>query len=389
MSLQPGLRGCIITQKGGEGVEKTEEKKVEYIELIYDLIFVYLIGRSSSLLDRLEGGFVSAETFVNFVLSSLIFLQIWNYSTLYINRYGKNSLSDKLMMLSNMFLMYVMGANTIHGWNANYFAYMGAWCLALMNLALQYLLKLRDPEFASCGTHIRQNVVFLLVQTGLIAASMVYYGFTGTALGQWAVLMGFLAVPGLVKNPANFAHLTERVMLYVVFTFGEMIIIVAEYFADGLSFETVYFAMTSFLIVAGLFFSYGYIYDRCIDRSGERSGYLYLLLHVFIILSLALVTASLEFMREPEVDSLKKTVMMVASILVYFLGLALTERWSYKQYKVKGQFLFILAMEFALYAVLGVMFVGSGYALTLLTVGFVYVQLGTLLLSGRITKQRE
>ena len=27
-----------------------DEKKVEYIELIYDLIFVYLIGRTNSLL---------------------------------------------------------------------------------------------------------------------------------------------------------------------------------------------------------------------------------------------------------------------------------------------------------------------------------------------------
>lgn len=27
-----------------------EEKKVEYLELIYDLIFVYLIGRNNSLL---------------------------------------------------------------------------------------------------------------------------------------------------------------------------------------------------------------------------------------------------------------------------------------------------------------------------------------------------
>lgn len=31
---------------------KKEEKKVEYIELIYDLIFVYIIGRNNSLLHR-------------------------------------------------------------------------------------------------------------------------------------------------------------------------------------------------------------------------------------------------------------------------------------------------------------------------------------------------
>ena len=34
------------------------EKKVEYLELIYDLIFVYLIGRNNSLLQSVHNGFV-------------------------------------------------------------------------------------------------------------------------------------------------------------------------------------------------------------------------------------------------------------------------------------------------------------------------------------------
>ena len=38
---------------------KKEEKKVEYIELIYDLIFVYIIGRNNSLISSVEHGFIS------------------------------------------------------------------------------------------------------------------------------------------------------------------------------------------------------------------------------------------------------------------------------------------------------------------------------------------
>ena len=37
---------------------KSDEKKVEYIELIYDLIFVYVIGRNNLLLHDFAGGFV-------------------------------------------------------------------------------------------------------------------------------------------------------------------------------------------------------------------------------------------------------------------------------------------------------------------------------------------
>ena len=35
-----------------------DEKKVEYIELIYDLIFVYLIGKNAALLSSVEAGFI-------------------------------------------------------------------------------------------------------------------------------------------------------------------------------------------------------------------------------------------------------------------------------------------------------------------------------------------
>ena len=48
----------------GDPLQK-EEKKVEYLELIYDLIFVYIIGRNNSLLHHVENGFVSGTTFWN------------------------------------------------------------------------------------------------------------------------------------------------------------------------------------------------------------------------------------------------------------------------------------------------------------------------------------
>jgi len=42
-----------------------EEKKVEYLELIYDLIFVYIIGRNNSLLHLTENGTISFSAFMS------------------------------------------------------------------------------------------------------------------------------------------------------------------------------------------------------------------------------------------------------------------------------------------------------------------------------------
>ncbi|MCQ2564104.1 MAG: low temperature requirement protein A [Mogibacterium sp.] len=37
---------------------KNEEKKVDYLELIYDLVFVYMVSRNNALLSTFENGFV-------------------------------------------------------------------------------------------------------------------------------------------------------------------------------------------------------------------------------------------------------------------------------------------------------------------------------------------
>ena len=58
--------------------QKSEEKKVEYVELVYDLIFVYIIGRNNLILHNTEGGFVSVTTFLAYVLSSL-FRASWSH----------------------------------------------------------------------------------------------------------------------------------------------------------------------------------------------------------------------------------------------------------------------------------------------------------------------
>ena len=82
------------------------EKKVEYIELVYDLIFVYLVGRNNSLLHAIENGFFSANTYLTYIVATLVILQVWYFSTLFINRYGTNGVADHVFLFINMSLLY-------------------------------------------------------------------------------------------------------------------------------------------------------------------------------------------------------------------------------------------------------------------------------------------
>ena len=93
-----------------------EEKKVEYLELIYDLIFVYIVGRNNSLIQAVGNGFVPAWTFIAYILCTLAVIQIWNYSTFYINMFGRNSVRDHIFLFVNMYLLYYIGEGTHLHW---------------------------------------------------------------------------------------------------------------------------------------------------------------------------------------------------------------------------------------------------------------------------------
>lgn len=314
---------------------KKEEKKVEYIELIYDLIFVYIIGRNNSLISSVEHGFVSWSVYLTYFLTTLIALHIWYLTTVFINRYGSKSVAEYIGIFINMYLLYYMADGTRVAWHEYYTNYTVAWGLILINLAVQYFIKLKQTEklMPWKTAHMRYSIVTLLIEAFIVLGSIPLYHLTGIALSPLALVFGLAAV--FFRKDLNrlmsvdFAHMTERVMLYVVFTFGEMIISITGYFQGGFTFRSVYFSLMAFLVVAGLFLIYGYFYDHIIDREQETSGSGYMLLHIFLITALNNIAVALEFMREPEVDDLLKNVFLVASFVVYYIFLFSLEKYAY------------------------------------------------------------
>ena len=119
------------------------EKKVEYIELIYDLIFVYLVGRNNALLHTIENGFFTAPTYAPYIVATLVILQVWYFSSLFINRYGTNGRLEHIGIFINMYLLYYMAQGTRVDWQGYYTRYNVAWGLIVLNLAGMYLYRRR------------------------------------------------------------------------------------------------------------------------------------------------------------------------------------------------------------------------------------------------------
>lgn len=365
------------------------DKKVEYIELIYDLIFVYLIGRNNSLLHHVENGFFGIGTLLTYLISTLVILQVWYFSTLFINRYGNKSAADYICLFINMYLLYYLGEGTRTDWAQHYALYNIAWGLIMLNIAFQYWRVLRSCRGSAVWavSHLKHHMVFLLIQAAIVFAAIPVYLCTGFPLSWLSLVFGFVAAMLMSRVdmlvPVNAEHLTERIMLFVVFTFGEMIVTLAVYFVNGFSVNTVYFSLMAFLIVAGLFLSYGYFYDNIIDRERENIESGYMLLHIVLIVALNNITVALEFMREPEVSMVAKNVFIVVSFLLYYLFLMIIGHYSRDDCKLTGRFIIRLVCVSALFVIAMAVFYRNSWLSIAASALYIYSMFGAIVYQNK------
>ena len=367
-----------------------EEKKVEYLELIYDLVFVYMAGRNNALLGHFEGGFVSPDAFFAYILCTLAIIQIWNFTTFYINMFGRNGARDHVFLLITMYLMYFVGESTRADWHTYKTQYMIAWGLILVNIGMQYVIELRNHKADVWNRDlIKRMAMTIFIEAILVLAASVVKPALAAPLAFAAVIIGMVLTAIGRKTAAaslvDFSHLTERAMLYVVFTFGEMIVVISSYFAGNGSFDlsVIYFSLMAFLIVVGLFLSYEVIYDKLLDREKEDNGLLYMLIHIFIIFGLNNITASLEFMREDEVAVRPKMIFLVASIVVYYAFLFCTGKYAKKKCHINTAFILKLVTMAAAFIILMMIFINEPRAHILITAIYVWSVFAVFYIAGR------
>ena len=357
--------------------ENRQEKKVEYLELIYDLIFVYIIGRNNSLLHHVENGFVTAGVFFAYVICTLAVIQIWNFTTFYINIYGRNGARDHVFLCLNMYLLYYIADGISVGWESTFYRFNIAWALILVNIAVQHIIEMRNhndspPEKAQ----LRRKAAIILAEAALVGVHILVYHMYGVYVAYIPILFGIIAtaLSGRLNSavPVDFAHLSERAMLYVVFTFGEMIISIAPYFTEELTHNNLYFSTMAFLIVVGLFLSYGTMYNKILDRDTVTNGTGYMMIHVFLIFALNNISVALEFMRDEGVDLLQKTVLLVGSFVLYYAFMFMTAKYAKRRCALGGGMIAALCATGVSFVALMLIFRKVMYVNIAVTAIFVY-----------------
>ena len=300
--------------------EEKLQKPVEIIELFYDLIFVFCISRLTELLEPMTESFTDFSLLPMYFLTFLALLQIWIFTMFLMNRYGCRHVMDYICIFVNMFFIYIMADGISSDWESSFTRFSIAWALILVNLAVQFAYRFKAHDYTDDTDKdiIRRYVEVLLGIAVLVLMCIPIFRATGHALIILPIAFGGMLSLGsnrlYSRRAIDFGHLTERVSLLVVITFGEMVVGIAQYFHSS---SDLYYAVCVFLIVAGLFLIYLFDFYNFLDRSKDTNGLLYIMMNLPLIFSLNNFTVALKCMPASPAGIVPKTVYLTISLAVY------------------------------------------------------------------------
>lgn len=300
---------------------QVKEKRVEPIELFYDLIYVYAISRLTLLVEEPVGGVIPLPGLASYIVACLVILQSWLYLTNYVNRYGSWTWYEYMLTAVNMMATVYM-TNTISAeWGKMSLAFNLAMLVMLLCVAAMYLIQTMVKRQDTAAAH--NSLTILAVDCTLYLAATVLSALDAGWLVIWldviAVLVGaFLSffVRGRFDiSIISFPHLAERFELLTIVTFGEAVVGMTGFFdVSGVSLRPV----LVFAVILTLFACYETQLHRLCDHHRCARALRLMFSHYFIVMAINLTTVALGFLGNPEADRGFTSMLVVVSLWLYF-----------------------------------------------------------------------
>ncbi len=108
-------------------------------ELFYDLVYVYTISQLTSIIHHAHHGVVSPQSFFNFSVGLIVFVNSWMVQTVFTNRFGNNSLKNIIFMFLQMICLLVSSRAVAGDWQNNFVWIFLPMALISLLLLMQYI----------------------------------------------------------------------------------------------------------------------------------------------------------------------------------------------------------------------------------------------------------
>lgn len=299
-----------------------EEKKVSWLELFFDLIFVTAVSYTTHLFIDIEQHpkeivFYAGE----YLLMVFPMFWLWTGQTMLFNRYSQNIPKPELFMLPQMFFFILITASLDFQFAHTYHSYLTGYLGVRVLTVLQYYIV------AKRAGEKRKEVAGLLLRLFLPGVIIPFFSLFFEEHSRYVVMYAGIAADmilplffkrSLIKAPVNLPHLAERFGLFTLITFGEALVATTGMLVGHTGdYHTLLFSALSFSLIALLWGSYFYGYEQLMDHHLETNGQVLLYGHFFILVSVMVLAGGIELLHTAELPHNVLMVLLFGPLILF------------------------------------------------------------------------
>ncbi|MBV7506471.1 low temperature requirement protein A [Bacillus sp. sid0103] len=332
-----------------------EEKKVTWLELFEDLLFVAAVATATHVLFHVENGYIPFEYLLKFMLIFIPIWWAWTGQTMFTNRFGKDLLHQRMFMITQMFFVLIMTSSLSVDFDHYYMSFLIGYIGLRSLTAIQYLVVHRleqgDAKKVSrfLGTYFWIGII--ISSLSIFFSSWVRYAvlYAGILVDMIVPIIGRKY---LVKVPTHTAHLLERFALLTLILFGESVVSILSVLEPQKGdWNSISFSISSFIVILAMWWQYFDNVEKKVNKLVQGTGQTIVYGHLLILMSLSMIAASIKLMYLQKTDYSFMLYFLFGSVLLYFAATSLVfHQYRHKLHRLKlyhlGGFLGILTAFF-------------------------------------------
>lgn len=302
-------------------------KKVTWLELFYDLIYVVAVSISAHVLAHAHDGHIPGDVILKYPLIFVPLWWAWTGFTVYVNRFGQDNAAQRFVYFIQMLFVIIMAANI----NVDFQSYYLFFMLGYVGIRLSTVFMYARIWYKHKGVQskvARYLCTSFLVGT-LISFSSVLFPET---LKFYILYLGIfleIALPlagrrVLRQFPVHHHHLLERYGLATIILLGELILVMVDTIRhDLVTLESGFVLLLGFFIAVAIWWHYFESSERATQGKQASSGHAVIYGHLFTFMSLGLVSNVIRYAFNHELTRTSFAWLAIAGFGMYVFSMIL------------------------------------------------------------------